>query len=88
MVDIVKMTCVEKLSHPGASYRLNGIVECLDKKAASPEEIVLLKRLKTDDTVLAGRTIAAYAAALLDVLGAEPYNGSDNAVQDLIKAWK
>lgn len=84
MKTVENMTCAEKLSHSGASYRLNGIVECLDKGKATSSEISLLEKLETDETVLGGRTISTYAKAALDILGVKKYLESDESVSELI----
>ncbi len=84
MKTVDNMTCAEKLSHSGASYRLNGIVECLDKRKATRNEIDLLEKLEADGTVLGGRTMSTYAKAALDILGVKKYRGNDESVSELI----
>ncbi len=86
--NIENMTCLEKLMHTGAAFRLNGIVECLDRRSASYDEIIVLRKLKDDKTVLAGRMISDYATALLDILDIEEYKGTERTVHDLINEWK
>lgn len=88
MKPIDNMICVEKLRHDGASYRLNGIVECLDNRSVTDVEIEELQRLKNDHVVIGGREISAYVTALLDVLGVEIYRGNDDIISSLIRAWK
>lgn len=88
MKNIDDMLCIEKLHSSGAVYRLNGIVECLDRRSANEEEAAALIALKNDPFILAGRTIGEYATAVLDVLAIETYSGNNRHVLDCISAWK
>ena len=82
------MTIIEKLNSSGAAERLNGIITCLDNRAASCEEAEKIKKLESDKVIIAGRTIGAYATAVLDVLGIEAYVGSDKDIKEFIRAYK
>lgn len=79
------MKTIDKLQSTGAVYRLNGIVECLDKKSLLDDEIDGLKQLKKDSTILAGRKISSYACAVLDLLEIEAYTGKDVDTKNLIE---
>ena len=82
------MTIIEKLKSTGAVYRLNGIMDCLEKGVLLQEEIDLLKDLTQDEVVIAGRKLSAYANAILDLLGVEKYDGKDVDVKRLIAELK
>lgn len=82
------MIIADKLRSSGAVERLNGVITCIDNKAATQEELKLIKALKSDTVVLAGRTISVYAHAALDILGAEKYKGENVDVIDFISALK
>lgn len=82
------MTNIEKMNSTGASLRLNGIMACIDSGKASKEEVEILKSLKKDKVILAGRPLSAYAYAALHLLGIEEYQGSNNDVKDFINSIK
>lgn len=88
MKRIDNMSCIEKLKSNGSAYRLNGVIECLDRKNISQEEANMLMELETDTDVLGGRKISDYVKAVLDVLKIKHYNENDQVVLDLIHAWR
>ena len=82
------MTTIEKMKSTGAAYRLQGIMDCLEKEVILKEEVDLLKTLTQDDVIIAGRKISTYASAVLDLLGIEKYYGKDVDVKRLIVELK
>ncbi len=79
------MTNIDKLGNAGAAFRLNGIMECIDNGKASEEEVDIIRKMKNDSVILAGRPLSVYAYAALDLLGVEEYSGNDMDVKDFIK---
>lgn len=82
------MTTVEKMNATGSFYRFRGIMDCLEKKTISDEEITLLKKLCGDSAVICGRMIKNYAEATLDFLKIVPYTGHDEDTRKLIMELK
>ncbi|MCR5651362.1 MAG: hypothetical protein K6F86_09310 [Lachnospiraceae bacterium] len=87
MKKIEEMSCLEKLNSEGLSYILNGMLECVEKKSASEEEIEAIRRLESDGREIAGRRVSSYACAVLSFLSIIQYHGSDEDVLGLLAAW-
>ena len=79
---------INKLTSDGALFRCQGILECLQSGDKDPHIIDALKNLIGDSVVIMGRKISSYAAAALDILDVETYNGTDEEVIDLIPDLK
>ena len=75
---------IDKLKSSGAVDRFNGILECWDKKCITKAEENALINLKNDHVIIAGRTISAYATAIIHLLGLEVYDGKDVDIINLI----
>lgn len=65
------MNRLQKLQSENLSYRFGGILECIDDKNLSTEEVSILQSLKRDERWIAGRRISSYARAALKILGIE-----------------
>ena len=78
------MTRIAKLQNKAALYRFEGLLECLDGKVLSSDEINAIKHLKEDSVIVCGRKLLCYAFAILDILGIEKYSGSNIDIKRLI----
>ena len=74
------MTRLEKIQSNNLSYRFGGILDCIDNRNLSAEELNVLVSLKEDERIIAGRKISSYAKAALDILGIEEVSGDIDAV--------
>ena len=74
------MTRLEKMQSNNLSYRFGGVLDCIDNKNLSSEEVNVLMSLKEDERIIAGRKISSYARAALEILGLEKARGDVDAV--------
>ncbi len=79
---------IKLLTSDGAIYRFRGILACLDNHITDAEVIKAISQMKTDRVIVAGRSMSSYAYALLDILGAEKYSGTDPDTLRLISDLK
>ncbi len=79
---------MDKLIHSGASFRANGIFECVKYHVISFDIVEQLKKLKDDQVMVIGWTVSQCAIAALDVLKVEKYSGEDPHVLSLIDGFK
>lgn len=73
------MNRAQKMQREGIYYRFAGIIDCIEEKNVSPEEVGILLALKKDVRPFAGRRISSYAKAALDILGIEKNEGDEDA---------
>ena len=73
-------TILHNLQSDGAYYRVRGILQCVDSKIVNPEIVSALKKLKTDNIMILGYPVYAYACAALHCLNIELYEGTDDFV--------
>ena len=81
------MTRLEKIQSNNLSYRFGGILDCIDDKQLSPEEVNALLSLKEDERLIAGRRISSYAKAALEIAGIEEARGDLDAI-NFIKEYR
>ena len=82
------MKRINKLRSSGVANRFAGIIECIDNKNVSDDELLEIKKLKNDSVIIAGRQLSSYAYAALDILNIEKYQGKDLDVKSLISEMK
>lgn len=84
MKKVKKVSTLDKLLSKNPVSRFYGIIECFDRNYATQEEIEAMMDSKNDDFLIAGRKVDAWARAVLDLLGAEKYMGTDQDTINLI----
>lgn len=80
------MTRLQKMQSENLSYRFGGILECIDDKNLSDEEVSVLQSLKQDERWIAGRKISSYARAALRLLDIEALDDDIDAI-DLVNSF-
>ena len=77
---------IDNLTHKGTAFQMKGIVMSLDNHADTPEVLDALYAMKSCKALapLMRMPMCAYAMAVLDLFGAEPYRGNDPDVLYLI----
>ena len=65
------MTRIAKIKSNNLSTIFGGILDCIDNGNLNKAEVDVLVSLKSDTRIIAGRAIASYAKAALDILGIE-----------------
>lgn len=77
---------MQGLSHPGAIYRINAIINAVQYKLQNPSLKIYLSRLKEDQIVMNGYKVSEFAVSALDILGLETYLGNDIRIKKLINS--
>ena len=81
-----KSAILEGLRHPGALFRINGIIN-VERYGLKDEEIIdYILDLKCDKISFDGYSVSDFAISALDLLDLEKYNGNDVAIKQLIES--